>query len=43
MILEEEGEDELGLEKVRVFINNQKKRIEEAKLANTIRPLMNKE
>ena len=43
MILEEEGEDKLGLEEARVFINNQKKRIEEAKLVNTVRPPTNEE
>ena len=43
IVLEEEGEDELGLEEVKVFINNQKKRMKEAKLVNTIRPPTNEE
>ena len=39
----EEGDDNLGMEEVRVFITNQKKRIEEAKKASTTRPPTNEE
>ena len=43
MYLEEEGDNGLGIEEARVFITNQKKRIEEAKNMSTTRPSTNEE
>ena len=43
MYLEEEGDNDLGIEEVRVFISNQKKRIEEVKNTSTTRLSTNKE